>query len=521
MCNRFGTKMEFDHRPLIFLDCQTTGMRPPTGQILEIAWQRDSQLQSFINKLPQDQTIPPRVQEITGLTNQDTVNGSTLEEIFTSLTLALPPAAILVIHYAQFERPFLLDLFERFGDTRELPVDVICTHQLTKLLFPSLPSRNLRATAGFFGPAVLGPNRAETFVKATVQIWEGLKTNLEGQGIRDFETLKSFLSTKPNKKTASRYEYRLDRLKRLELPDEPGVYRMLAKNGEILYVGKATSLKSRVNSYFRGKKNRDHKKLEMLAQVWDLRVTVTRSPLEAALLESDEIKRHDPPYNIVMKRGKRHLVFYSRDFKSSALRSDEQHLIGPFRNQNWMEHLRLLESSLKNEQFEQIFFDPIEPELLSQGFDLFLALHNLQGNQINTVRSMLAYGLWLHKNYVEPEEDEVELNEPDDDEQTETEPELTPEDLAGKFERLLRRAGAEYWKTRRINRLLNSKVNYTYQDQTLELCFVLGSLCDNGAVINDSTPPTPLWEQLDLITFDRMSVLLSELNKYSHRIDSY
>ena len=513
--------MEFDHRPLIFLDCQTTGMRPPKGQILEIAWQRDSQLHSFITKVPEGETIPPRVQEITGLTDQDTVNGSTVEEIFTSLKLALSPTALLVIHYAQFERPFLLDLFERFDQARELPVEVICTHQLTKLLFPSLPSRNLRATAGFFGPAVLGPNRAETFVKATVQIWEGLKSDLEQRGIQDFESLRCFLSTKPNKKSASRYEYRLDRIKRLELPDQPGVYRMLAKNGEILYVGKATSLKNRVNSYFRGKKNRDHKKLEMLAQVWDLRVTVTRSPLEAALLESDEIKKHDPPYNIVMKRGRRHLVFYSRDFKSSALTSDEEHIIGPFRNQNWMEHLRLLESSLENGKFEQIFFDPLEPELLSKGFDLFLALHNLQCSEINTVRTMLAYGLWLHKNYVEPEENEIELNETDGDEQAEAEAEVTPEDLAGKFERLFRRAGAEYWKTRRINRLLNSKVNYTYRDQTLELCFVLGSLCDNQSGVTDSTTATQLWEPLDLATFDRMSVLLSELNKYSHRIDSF
>jgi hypothetical protein len=60
----------------------------------------------------------------------------------------------------------------------------------------------------------------------------------------------------------------VDRIKRLEFPNRPGVYRMLSQSGQVLYVGKATSLKSRVNSYFRGQKGRDRKKLEMLAQVW-------------------------------------------------------------------------------------------------------------------------------------------------------------------------------------------------------------------------------------------------------------
>ncbi|MFX6149426.1 nucleotide excision repair endonuclease, partial [Acinetobacter baumannii] len=76
----------------------------------------------------------------------------------------------------------------------------------------------------------------------------------------------------------------------LQLPDRPGIYRMLAQDGRVLYVGKATSLRSRVNSYFHGK-TQGKRKREMIAQVWDIQVTECGSALEAALLENEEIKR--------------------------------------------------------------------------------------------------------------------------------------------------------------------------------------------------------------------------------------
>ena len=79
---------------------------------------------------------------------------------------------------------------------------------------------------------------------------------------------------------------------RLALPDGPGVYRMLRISGDVLYVGKATSLHHRVNSYFRKQKGIHERTLEMLSQARDLSFVVTESPLEAALLEPDEIKRH-------------------------------------------------------------------------------------------------------------------------------------------------------------------------------------------------------------------------------------
>ncbi|MEJ6067963.1 GIY-YIG nuclease family protein, partial [Psychrobacter sp. 16-Bac2893] len=92
------------------------------------------------------------------------------------------------------------------------------------------------------------------------------------------------------------------RLKHLiqRLPNLPGVYKMLGKNGDILYVGKAKSLKSRVNSYFA--KTIDHPKTRALvARIHNIETIITRSETEALLLEQNLIKEYRPPYNVLLR----------------------------------------------------------------------------------------------------------------------------------------------------------------------------------------------------------------------------
>jgi len=105
------------------------------------------------------------------------------------------------------------------------------------------------------------------------------------------------------------------RLKHLikNLPNLPGVYKMLGKNGDILYVGKAKSLKSRVNSYFA--KTIDHPKTRALvARIHNIETIITRSETEALLLEQNLIKEYRPPYNVLLRDDKSYLyVFISAD----------------------------------------------------------------------------------------------------------------------------------------------------------------------------------------------------------------
>src|SRR5690348_7413050 len=102
---------------------------------------------------------------------------------------------------------------------------------------------------------------------------------------------------------------------RLSLPHAPGIYRMLRTDGSVLYVGKAASLHHRVNSYFRKQHGAHERLLEMLSQARAISFEVTPSPLEAALLEPDEIKRHRPPYNIALTNHHRTLWFTSPDLR--------------------------------------------------------------------------------------------------------------------------------------------------------------------------------------------------------------
>lgn len=105
---------------------------------------------------------------------------------------------------------------------------------------------------------------------------------------------------------------------RLGLPHGPGIYRMKRSNDDILYIGKATSLKQRVNSYFQKGCHHSEKTLEMLTQAMKIDWTDTPTALEAALLETDAIKRFNPPYNIALTSAHRCLYFVSRNFKHNA-----------------------------------------------------------------------------------------------------------------------------------------------------------------------------------------------------------
>jgi len=78
------------------------------------------------------------------------------------------------------------------------------------------------------------------------------------------------------------------------LSQRPGVYRMIAANGEVLYVGKARNLKNRVSTYFTGSKAHAAKTMAMVSQIANIEVTATASETEALLLEYNLIKRHRP-----------------------------------------------------------------------------------------------------------------------------------------------------------------------------------------------------------------------------------
>jgi excinuclease ABC subunit C len=96
------------------------------------------------------------------------------------------------------------------------------------------------------------------------------------------------------------------------LPRKPGVYQMLDSGSEVLYVGKARSLRSRVASYFRAS-GLEAKTMALVAKIADIEITVTNSETEALLLEQSLIKQERPPYNIVLRDDKSYPFIYLTD----------------------------------------------------------------------------------------------------------------------------------------------------------------------------------------------------------------
>ena len=120
-------------------------------------------------------------------------------------------------------------------------------------------------------------------------------------------------------------------------PTKPGVYTMRDESGQVLYVGKAASLRNRLRQYFASGSNLEPKIRDMVQKVDDFDFIVTESESEALLLEYNLIRRHKPRYNARLKDDKSYpfikidtteefpQVYITRD-----VREDDSRYFGPF-----------------------------------------------------------------------------------------------------------------------------------------------------------------------------------------------
>jgi len=88
------------------------------------------------------------------------------------------------------------------------------------------------------------------------------------------------------------------------MPDYPGIYRYYNRDGELIYVGKAKSLKKRVSSYFNKQSQYNRKTEKLVSEIFRIEFTITNSEFDALLLENNFIKQNQPKYNILLKDDK-------------------------------------------------------------------------------------------------------------------------------------------------------------------------------------------------------------------------
>lgn len=333
---------EFASTPLsaldvLIVDCQTTGATPQLGSVLELGWclvrggQSSEEARAHWVALPEGERVSAQVRALTGFEDSMRVDALPAEQAWQELRacMGLRPAMPTAIHFARFELSFLRSWAERFEPGVVFPFDAVCVHAIACRLFPNLPRRNLRALAGFLGHGLHLERRALGHVLATAFIWRKLAAELGERGVGSWPELQAWLAARPGSVPPRKRSYPIEKTRYRTLPDQPGVYRMLRSNGDVLYVGKATSLKKRVSSHFSKQRGATERALEMLTQVSDVQFTETASALEAALLETEQIKALDPPYNVQLVRGERGAWFASSDFESASAAPDERHRRGP------------------------------------------------------------------------------------------------------------------------------------------------------------------------------------------------
>ncbi|NLN14342.1 MAG: excinuclease ABC subunit UvrC [Tissierellia bacterium] len=122
-----------------------------------------------------------------------------------------------------------------------------------------------------------------------------------------------------------------------KLPDKPGVYIMKDKSDDIIYVGKAISLKKRVRQYFQSPNNQPMKVRSMVSHIKEFEYIIVDNEVEALVLEANLIKKHRPKYNILLRDDKQYPYIkvtlnekYPRVVKTRKVLKDGAKYFGPY-----------------------------------------------------------------------------------------------------------------------------------------------------------------------------------------------
>ena len=509
------------HLEVLVIDCQATAAAP-RGHLLELGWARVRNTvthpRACLIALPDGEQIPPAVSRITGISEQvmrSAVDGRhawrELSDQAASLTQQPAPT---VIHFARFEQPFLRTLAAGV-----FPLDVVCTRDIARRLLPNLPRCSLRALAGYFGRGVGALRRSGDHVEATAFVWQELVRLLETNGVSTWSGLYDWLAAPVEPTRSRRRFWPMPRDVRLSLPDAPGIYRMLRTDGSVLYVGKAASLHHRVNSYFRKQNGVPERSLEMLSQARAISFDVTPTPLEAALLEPDEIKRHRSPYNVALTIQDRALCFTSPDLSTRTSQPSPPCPLGPFGSAETLDRF----GAFARGQRAALTSGSRGPDdgTFTAGYDRLCATHpEVSRVDLSAHAKLLRLGtrLWREgRRDRDVDEDDTNVASPGSSV-------WTPEFVQLSLEWLALRAALARRRAIWLTRLVDSSVVWREPCDGCARLIVIenGELVLSRTVDANATPPIPPGhrrpvaarrEAFTLASFDRLRVLTTELKR--------
>jgi DNA polymerase-3 subunit epsilon len=270
----------------VVFDLETTGSSAKEGAITEIGALkvvRGRVVDEFATLVNPGRRIEPFVVRLTGITDRMVADARSMVEVLP-LFEEFVEGSVLVGHNVRFDCAFVAAA--RRGVP--LPNPVLDTLKLARILVPGLRRYRLASLVSHFGVRAAPNHRALADAAATTEVFLKLVKLLGSAGVRsvgEAATLTSNGWIKPQKSHLAD-----------GLPRTPGVYYFVDKNGDVLYIGKAKDLKSRVRTYFNGGDGR--RKIEHLVrEAAEVRYKESSSELHALILEAREIKRLLPRYN--------------------------------------------------------------------------------------------------------------------------------------------------------------------------------------------------------------------------------
>jgi len=266
------------------LDIETTGGKFNEEGITEIAIHKfdgHQVVDKFISLINPEKEIQPFVVKLTGINNKMLRTAPKFHEVAKRI-VEITEDAVLVAHNAQFDYRILRTEFRRLGYNFERKS--LCTVDLSKTLLPDAESHSLGKLVRSLGIAVTDRHRANGDAIATLKLFKLLLTKDTDKSI-----IKSTIRIESTGELSQRQLNIVD-----TIPSETGVYYMLNKDGEIIYIGQSSNLKKRVNQHFTQEGSRARK---LQKETKKVRFERTGSELVSLLKEYAELRKNKPYFN--------------------------------------------------------------------------------------------------------------------------------------------------------------------------------------------------------------------------------
>jgi len=266
------------------LDIETTGGKYNEEGITEIAihkYDGHEVVDKFISLVNPEKDIQPFVVKLTGINNKMLRTAPKFHEVAKRI-VEITEGTVIIAHNAQFDYRILRTEFRRLGYNYERKT--LCTVELSQKLLPEAESYSLGKLVRSLGIAVSDRHRANGDALATLKLFKLLLN-------KDLD--KSVIKTVVRAETLGELSTRqLDIVD--ALPSETGVYYMHNKDGEIIFLGKSSNIKKRVNQHFTKSGDKARK---LQKETKKVTFEKTGSELIALLKEYAELKRNKPKFN--------------------------------------------------------------------------------------------------------------------------------------------------------------------------------------------------------------------------------